>query len=78
MKIAEEAYERAKKIRLVIFDVDGVLTDGGIYMGESGELFKSFNWHYRGTSRRTADGDFNRSPIHLYIEPRERFKYHGS
>ncbi len=45
MKITEDAYERAKKIRLVIFDVDGVLTDGGIYMGESGELFKSFHCH---------------------------------
>ena len=34
---------KAKKIKLVIFDVDGVLTDGGIYIGESGELFKPFH-----------------------------------
>src|SRR5437762_1132560 len=26
-----------------IFDVDGVLTDGRIYIGDSGELFKAFN-----------------------------------
>ena len=27
---------KAKKIRLVIFDVDGVLTDGGIYISNDG------------------------------------------
>ena len=43
MKISVAAIEKAKKIKLIIFDVDGVLTDGGIYMGESGELFKPFN-----------------------------------
>lgn len=30
-------------IRLMIFDVDGVLTDGKLRYGENGELFKSFN-----------------------------------
>lgn len=30
-------------IRLVLFDVDGVMTDGTIYMNEDGESFKSFN-----------------------------------
>ena len=25
--------DRAKKIKIVLFDVDGVLTDGGIYLG---------------------------------------------
>ena len=33
MKISGDAIERAKKIKLIIFDVDGVLTDGGIYHG---------------------------------------------
>ena len=37
------ALERARKIRLVIFDVDGVLTDGGIYVGAEGELYKPFH-----------------------------------
>jgi len=32
-----------KKIRLVIFDVDGVLTDGSLYYGPEGEFFKIFN-----------------------------------
>jgi len=30
-------------IRLVLFDVDGVLTDGSLYIGPSGEICKSFN-----------------------------------
>jgi 3-deoxy-D-manno-octulosonate 8-phosphate phosphatase (KDO 8-P phosphatase) len=34
---------RAKLIRLVAFDVDGVLTDGGLYYSDSGEEFKRFN-----------------------------------
>ena len=32
-----------QKIRLVIFDVDGVLTDGSLYYGPDGEFFKVFN-----------------------------------
>ncbi len=34
---------RARAVRLAIFDVDGVLTDGTIYMGPTGEAFKAFN-----------------------------------
>lgn len=30
-------------LKLAIFDVDGVLTDGGLFIGESGELFKAFH-----------------------------------
>ena len=33
----------AQGIRAAIFDVDGVLTDGGLYIGEHGEDFKAFN-----------------------------------
>ncbi len=33
----------AKKIKLLVFDVDGVLTDGGLYYGPEGEAFKRFN-----------------------------------
>ena len=32
-----------KRIRLFATDVDGVLTDGGMYYGESGEEMKKFN-----------------------------------
>ena len=38
-----ESFERAKKVKLIAMDVDGVLTDGGIYIGETGELFKPFH-----------------------------------
>lgn len=31
------------KAKYLILDVDGTLTDGKIYMGESGELFKAFD-----------------------------------
>ena len=31
------------KIKLFAMDVDGTLTDGNIYMGNDGEMFKSFN-----------------------------------
>ncbi|MDM7943354.1 MAG: HAD hydrolase family protein [Hydrogenophaga sp.] len=34
---------RAQGIRVVFLDVDGVLTDGGLYFGESGETLKRFH-----------------------------------
>lgn len=34
---------RAQDVRVVFFDVDGVLTDGGIYFSESGETLKRFH-----------------------------------
>jgi len=34
---------RARRVRLAIFDVDGVLTDGTIFIGARGEAFKAFN-----------------------------------
>ena len=37
------ATERARRVKLMIFDVDGVLTDGRIYISERGEEFKAFN-----------------------------------
>ncbi len=35
--------ERARALRLAIFDVDGVLTDGTVWIGPQGEAFKAFN-----------------------------------
>lgn len=35
--------QKALKIKLLITDCDGVLTDGGVYYGENGEDFKKFN-----------------------------------
>ncbi len=40
-----ELYDRARRIRLVIFDVDGVLTDGSLFITDAGEEFKAFHSH---------------------------------
>jgi 3-deoxy-D-manno-octulosonate 8-phosphate phosphatase (KDO 8-P phosphatase) len=34
---------RAKTIELVVFDVDGVLTDGTLFLGDDGQEYKAFN-----------------------------------
>ena len=39
----DEFIEAAKAIRLLALDVDGVLTDGTIYIAADGECFKGFN-----------------------------------
>ncbi len=39
----EQLNETAKKIELVIFDVDGVLTDGSLFIGDDGQEYKAFN-----------------------------------
>ena len=35
--------ERAARIKVMIFDVDGVLTDGSLTYGPDGEVTKTFN-----------------------------------
>jgi YrbI family 3-deoxy-D-manno-octulosonate 8-phosphate phosphatase len=35
--------DRARKVRLLCVDVDGVLTDAGMYYGPDGEVMKKFN-----------------------------------
>jgi len=40
---AEELADRALNIKLVLTDVDGVLTDTGVYYGPEGEAFKRFS-----------------------------------
>jgi 3-deoxy-D-manno-octulosonate 8-phosphate phosphatase (KDO 8-P phosphatase) len=39
----QDACDRARHIRLAIFDVDGVLTDGTLYYSGAGEELKAFN-----------------------------------
>jgi len=41
--IPAEIIAKAKQIKLVIFDVDGVLTDGGLYFTDDGREIKKFN-----------------------------------
>ena len=38
-----EVMRKAAQIKLLICDVDGVLSDGKVYFGESGQEFKNFN-----------------------------------
>jgi 3-deoxy-D-manno-octulosonate 8-phosphate phosphatase (KDO 8-P phosphatase) len=42
LQFAPELLLKAQGMRAAIFDVDGVLTDGRIYIGEHGESFKAF------------------------------------
>ncbi|WP_136417827.1 MULTISPECIES: HAD family hydrolase [Oxalobacteraceae] len=39
----DDALARAARIRLMIFDVDGILTDGSLHYGPNGEMIKTFN-----------------------------------
>ena len=45
MDIKEELIEKAKKIRMLLLDVDGVLTDGRIIYDSSGREMKFFDVH---------------------------------
>lgn len=40
-----ELQQRAARIRLACFDVDGTLTDGRLYFGGDGEMAKAFHVH---------------------------------
>jgi 3-deoxy-D-manno-octulosonate 8-phosphate phosphatase (KDO 8-P phosphatase) len=55
--LSEDVLERARKIKLLLMDCDGVLTDGRLYFTESGEAMKVFHvrdgqglalWHKAG------------------------------
>lgn len=43
LSFAPELLLKAQGIRVAFFDVDGVLTDGGLYFSEHGETLKRFN-----------------------------------
>ena len=38
----QDVLEKAAQIKLVVFDVDGVLTDGGLFFGDDGQEYKAF------------------------------------
>lgn len=44
-EVAKDTLERARAVRLMIFDVDGVLTDGTLVYGAAGEELKAFSAH---------------------------------
>ncbi len=39
----DNVIKSAAKIKLVVFDVDGVLTDGTLFIGDDGQQYKGFN-----------------------------------
>lgn len=41
--VTKEVFDRAKKIKLLVCDVDGVFSDGRIYLGNDGEELKAFH-----------------------------------
>lgn len=56
-KITAKVVERARRVKLLLLDCDGVLTDGRLYYGPEGEVLKVFhvrdgqglvNWHSSG------------------------------
>jgi 3-deoxy-D-manno-octulosonate 8-phosphate phosphatase (KDO 8-P phosphatase) len=44
-EVAKATLDRARGLRLMIFDVDGVLTDGTLLYGAGGEELKAFSAH---------------------------------
>src|ERR1051325_9634228 len=38
-----DALERARRVKLMVFDVDGVLTDGNLWYSPTGEEMKAFH-----------------------------------
>jgi len=41
--MTDEMVDRVRRLKLMIFDVDGVLTDGTLYFSEAGAELKAFN-----------------------------------
>ncbi len=39
----KDILEKAAQVRLLIFDVDGVLTDGSLFLGDDGQEYKAFH-----------------------------------
>lgn len=39
----QDILEKASRIKLVIFDVDGVLTDGSLFLSDDGQEYKAFH-----------------------------------
>ena len=68
--VSADIIEKARQIRLLLMDVDGVLTDGRLYFGPTGEELKVFhvrdgqglvNWHAAGLRSGIISG--RNSPI---------------
>lgn len=45
MNVPDKVQQLAAKVRLAIFDVDGVLTNGSLILGDNGDEYKIFHVH---------------------------------
>lgn len=45
MNIDNDLKQRLKNIKLLVMDVDGVMTDGGLTIGDDGQEYKTFHAH---------------------------------
>jgi 3-deoxy-D-manno-octulosonate 8-phosphate phosphatase (KDO 8-P phosphatase) len=52
----QDILDKAARIKLVIFDVDGVLTDGSLYLADDGQEIKAFNSRDGHGMRMLQDG----------------------
>lgn len=43
--LSQETIERAKKVKFIVLDIDGVCTNGQLYMNSLGETVKTFHVH---------------------------------
>ncbi|MCA1977821.1 MAG: HAD-IIIA family hydrolase [Thiobacillus sp.] len=41
--MTSDLLERARRIKLIAFDIDGVMTDGTLFLGDDGQEYKGFN-----------------------------------
>ena len=65
---------KAENIRLLILDVDGVLSDGLIYMGNNGEELKAFNVRDGYGIRYSVNLDIEGiAPVSIWIGLRPRY-----
>lgn len=58
-EVPQHVWTLCQSIKLVVFDVDGVFSDGSIYLGNNGEEFKAFN---------TKDGYGVKALAHIGID----------
>ena len=86
MNVSEEILSKARKIKAIIFDVDGVLTDGGIIYDDNGLESKRFNvkdgqiiQHLKFNEILTGVITGRDSPVvrNRYKELKFDFHYHG-
>jgi 3-deoxy-D-manno-octulosonate 8-phosphate phosphatase (KDO 8-P phosphatase) len=41
--MTHDGLQRARRVKLIAFDVDGVMTDGTLFLGDDGQEFKGFH-----------------------------------